>query len=139
MSTLPYIDVAGLAMRALALVGAVSLVLPKVALDRILLPLVGAAAGSLLGGAFFHMLPKAVRVLGDGLPVYLWTVAGFLVFFVVGQFLHWHHCHRSDHTEHRPLGHLVLVADGLHDVIGGLAIGGAFTVDVGVGRSTRCP
>jgi zinc and cadmium transporter len=29
-------------------------------LDRIVLPLVGLAAGSLLGGAFFHMLPEAV-------------------------------------------------------------------------------
>ena len=63
MSTLGWIVVAGLAMSALALVGTVTLALPKPVLERILLPLVGLAAGSLLGGAFFHMLPEAVDAL----------------------------------------------------------------------------
>jgi zinc and cadmium transporter len=133
MSTLGWIVIAGLAMGALALVGAVTLVLPVRTLDRILLPLVGLAAGSLLGGAFFHMLPEAIDVLGNDLPVYLWLVAGFLVFFVLEQFLHWHHCHRATHDQHRPLGYLILLADGLHNLIGGLAVGGAFVVDIRVG------
>ncbi len=47
----------GLLMSAIALVGSVTLVLSERALQRILLPLVAFAAGSLLGGAFFHMLP----------------------------------------------------------------------------------
>jgi zinc and cadmium transporter len=136
MSTLGWILVAGLAMSALALVGAVTLVLPKRTLGRILLPLVGLAAGSLLGGAFFHMLPAAVDALGNDLALYLWLVAGFLVFFVLEQFLHWHHCHRADHDERQPLGYLILLADGLHNLIGGLAVGGAFTVDIRVGIVT---
>jgi zinc and cadmium transporter len=133
MSTLGWIVVAGLAMTVLALVGAVTLVLPKPTLERILLPLVGLAAGSLLGGAFFHLMPESIDALGNGLAVYLWLVAGFLVFFVLEQFLHWHHCHRADHDERRPLGYLILLADGLHNFIGGLAVGGAFTVDIRVG------
>jgi zinc and cadmium transporter len=136
MSTLAWIVTAGLAMSALALVGAVTLVLPERTLERILLPLVGLAAGSLLGGAFFHMLPAAVDALGNDLAVYLWLVAGFLVFFVLEQFLHWHHCHRAHHDQHRPLGHLILLADGLHNLIGGLAVGGAFVVDIRVGIVT---
>jgi zinc and cadmium transporter len=133
MSTLAWIVVSGLAMSALALVGAITLVLPKPMLERMLLPLVGLAAGSLLGGAFLHMLPEAVDALGNDLALYVWLVAGFLVFFVLEQFLHWHHCHRADHDEHRPLGYLILLADGLHNLIGGLAVGGAFTVDIRVG------
>ncbi|MBK9179469.1 MAG: ZIP family metal transporter [Acidimicrobiales bacterium] len=136
MSTLAWIVTAGLAMSALALVGAVTLFLPERTLDRILLPLVGLAAGSLLGGAYFHMLPGAIAALGNDLAVYLWFVAGFLVFFVLEQFLHWHHCHRSRHDHHRPLGPLILLADGLHNFIGGLAVGGAFVVDTGVGIVT---
>jgi zinc and cadmium transporter len=136
MSTLGWIVIAGLAMSALALVGAVTLVLPVRTLDRILLPLVGLAAGSLLGGAFFHMLPEAVNALGNDLAVYLWLVSGFLVFFVLEQFLHWHHCHRATHDQHRPLGYLILLADGLHNFIGGLAVGGAFVVDIRVGIVT---
>ncbi|MCB0954472.1 MAG: hypothetical protein KDB13_17450, partial [Microthrixaceae bacterium] len=75
MSTLGWIIVSGLAMSSLALVGAVTIALPAPLLDRILLPLVGLAAGSLLGGAFFHMLPEAVVALGNDLALYVWLVA----------------------------------------------------------------
>lgn len=136
MSTLAWIVVSGLGMSALALVGAVTVFLPAPTLERLLLPIVGLAAGSLLGGAFFHMLPESVDALGNGLGIYLALVAGFLVFFVLEQFLHWHHCHRAEHTEHRPLGYLILLADGLHNLIGGLAVGGAFVVDIRVGVVT---
>jgi zinc and cadmium transporter len=133
MSTLAWIVVAGLAMSSLALVGTVTVFMPPDRLERIVLPMVGLAAGSLLGGAVFHMLPEAIDVIGNRLGVYLAFVAGFLVFFVLEQFLHWHHCHRADHSTHRPLGYLILLADGLHNLIGGLAVGGAFVVDIRVG------
>jgi zinc and cadmium transporter len=133
MSTLAWIVAAGIGMSSLALVGTVTVFMPHDRLERILLPMVGLAAGSLLGGAVFHMLPEAIDVIGNRLGVYLAFVAGFLVFFVLEQFLHWHHCHRADHTTHRPLGYLILLADGLHNFIGGLAVGGAFVVDIRVG------
>ena len=136
MSTLAWIVVAGLAMSSIALVGMVTVLMPAHALARILLPMVGLAAGSLIGGAFFHMLPESVDALGNGIGVYVWLVAGFVTFFVLEQFLHWHHCHRADHSGHRPLGYLILLADGLHNLIGGLAVGGAFVVDVHVGVVT---
>jgi len=136
VSTLTWIVVAGLGMSALALVGAVTVFMSASTLDRIVLPMVGLAAGSLLGGAFFHMLPESVDALGNGIGAYLAVVVGFIVFFVLEQFLHWHHCHRAEHSEHRPLGHLVLLADGLHNLIGGLAVGGAFVVDIRVGIVT---
>ncbi len=113
--------------------------MPAPTVARVLLPMVGLAAGSLLGGAFFHMLPESVDAIGNGLGVYLALVAGFLVFFVLEQFLHWHHCHRVEHVEcveRRPLGYLILLADGLHNLIGGLAVGGAFMVDIRVGIVT---
>jgi zinc and cadmium transporter len=136
MSTLAWIVVAGLAMSSLALVGTITVMLPASTLSRLLLPMVGLAAGSLLGGAFFHMLPESVDALGNELGVYVALVVGFLTFFVLEQFLHWHHCHRADHSEHRPLGYLILMADGLHNLIGGLAVGGAFVVDIRVGVIT---
>ncbi len=133
MPTLAWIVVAGLAMSLLALVGMVTAFIPSAQLERIVLPIVGLAAGSLLGGAMFHMLPESIDATGNRLGVYVAFVAGFLVFFVLEQFLHWHHCHRTDHSTHRPLGYLILMADGLHNFIGGLAVGGAFVVDVRVG------
>ena len=123
-------------MSVLALFGAVTLVLPQAVLERNLLPMVGLAAGSLLGGALFHMLPESIGALGNGLGIYVALAIGFLVFFILEQFLHWHHCHRTNHTMHRPLGYLILLADGLHNLIGGLAVGGAFMVDIRVGVVT---
>lgn len=54
-------------------------------------------------------------------PVMLWVVIGFASFFALDQLLEWQHHHRppSDHV--RPLGPLLLVADGVHNLLGGLA------------------
>jgi zinc and cadmium transporter len=135
VTTLGWITVGGIAMSLLALSGSLTLLLPRRVFDRVVPPLVALAAGTLIGGALLHMLPEAVRAMGNELEVYLWLVGGFLGFFVLEQFLHWHHCHRASH-EHGPLGWLILVADGVHNFIGGLAVAGAFLVDVRVGVVT---
>ena len=88
------------------------------------MPLVALAAGSLLGGALFHMLPASVAELGNDRSVYGLLALGFVSFLVLEQFLHWHHCHRPFGT-HRPVGYLILVADGLHNFIGRLAVASA--------------
>jgi len=102
---------------------------------KILLPLVALAAGTLLGGALLHMIPATIEKSGNQLSVYLWALLGFTLFLALEQFLHWHHCHRTP-SEHRPLTYLILVADGVHNFIGGLAVAGAFLIDVRVGVST---
>jgi zinc and cadmium transporter len=122
-------------MSVLALSGSLTLVLPDRVFNRVVHPLVALAAGSLLGGALFHMLPESVAALGNTLTVYAWLAAGLLSFLVLEQFLHWHHCHKPV-AVHRPLGYLILVADGLHNLIGGLAVGSAFVVDVRLGVVT---
>ena len=135
MTTLSWIIISGLAMSALALVGGVTVLLPPRVLDRILLPLVALAAGSLIGGALFHMLPESVDKLGNTTSVYVWLVAGFLAFFILEQYLQWHHCHHPA-GPHKHLGHLILVADGLHNFIGGLAVSAAFVVEIRLGIVT---
>ncbi len=122
-------------MSALALVGSVTLLLPERMFARLVLPLVALAAGSLLGGALFHMLPEAVEALGNRLAVYGWVALGIGSFLVLEQFLHWHHCHRPVGA-HRPVGDLILVADGLHNFVGGLAVGSAFVLDTRLGVVT---
>lgn len=135
MSTLAWIMVSGLAMSGLALTGSITLVLSAETFKKLVLPLVALAAGSLLGGALFHMLPEAVEALGNELAVWAWVAGGIFSFFLLEQVLHWHHCHRPV-ADHRPLGYLILVADGLHNLIGGLAVGSAFVLDHRVGIVT---
>jgi zinc and cadmium transporter len=134
VSTLLWIVISGLAMSAIALVGSVSLLLPGRVLGHVLLPLVAFAAGTLLGGAFLHMLPAAIEQSGPRLSVFLWLLAGFTSFFVLEQFLHWRHQHRADDPR-SPLTYLILIGDGLHNFLGGLAVGGAFVVDLRLGLS----
>jgi len=134
--TLVWIVGGGLLMSAIALVGAVTLLFSDRTLARIVPPLVAFAAGSLLGGAFFHMLPVG---LGAGLPhaEVLWLVLlGFTVFFALEQFLHWHHCHREQIGCKKPLTYLILIGDGLHNFLGGLAVAGAFLIDIRLGIVT---
>jgi zinc and cadmium transporter len=60
MPLLLWIVAGGVAMSAIALVGSVTLLLSEAALKRVILPLVAFAAGSLIGGAFFHMIPASI-------------------------------------------------------------------------------
>lgn len=134
MTPFVWILASGLLMSAIALIGSVTLLLTEARLRALLLPLVALAAGTLLGGALFHLIPAAIGQMGNGLSVYLSIVAGFAVFFALEQFLNWHHCHHAP-CEHQPLTYLILVADALHNFIGGLAVGGAFLIDTRVGVS----
>lgn len=127
----------GFLMSLIALSGSASFLLKKHLFDRFVLPLVALAAGSLIGGALFHMLPGALQSKHlDDLQIFMWTAAGFTVFFALEQFIHHHHCHRATAHCQKPLGYLVLVGDGLHNFLGGLAVAGTFLVDIRLGIAT---
>jgi zinc and cadmium transporter len=120
-------------MSAIALVGCVTLLLKKATLNRIIMPLVAFAAGSLLAGAFFHMLPAALERAPADANVFLWTLIGFALFFALEQFLHWHHCHRASSDCREPLTYLILLGDGLHNFLGGIGVAGVFLIDFRLG------
>jgi zinc and cadmium transporter len=132
VSSLTWIVSGGVAMSAISLVGAVTFLLGEETQRRLIRPLVAFAAGSLLGGAIAHMIPEATA-RGGGMTPYVSVLAGFALFLAIEQFLHWHHCHRETADCRPPLGYLILVGDGLHNLLGGLAVGAAFVADVRVG------
>jgi zinc and cadmium transporter len=134
--TLIWIIASGVLMTAIALVGSVTTLLSESTLRRVVPSLVAFAAGSLLGGAFLHMLPEAQGLDLEPLTIYGWTLVGFTMFFLIEQFLHWHHCHRADADCRRPMTYLILLGDGLHNLLGGLAVGAAFVVDIRLGVTT---
>lgn len=133
MTTFLWILLGGLLMSAISLVGGVTLLLREATLAKLLLPLVAFAAGSLLGGALFHMIPAS---LGSSTPLttFAWVAGGFALFLALEQFLHWHHCHRAvAGCREKPLNHIILLGDGLHNLIGGLSIAGVFLMDTRLG------
>ncbi|MGB5178004.1 MAG: ZIP family metal transporter, partial [Gammaproteobacteria bacterium] len=119
MSTLTWIIGSSLLMSAIAMVGSITLILKESTLQRIILPLVAFSAGSLIGGAFFHMIPAGLAQYGSSDSFFVWIIAGFSVFFALEQLLHWHHCHRASASCKQPLTYLILIGDGLHNFIGG--------------------
>ena len=133
MSTLGFIVASGILMSLVALVGSATLLLRPETLERILKPLVAFAAGSLLGGAFFHMLPAATEEGLSTADASLWMMVGFTLFLALEQFLHWHHCHRATAECKKPLTYLILLGDGLHNFLGGLGVAGVFLLDVQLG------
>lgn len=101
---------------------------------KLLLHFVSLAAGTMMGGAFFHLLPESVEKLGTDTP-FLLTVASFVLFFVFERFLLWRHCH-DEECEVHSFGYLNLVGDALHNFIDGLLIAAAFLVDTSLGFAT---
>jgi zinc and cadmium transporter len=123
-------------MSLLAWIGLLALALKEKTLRRILLVLVAFSAGSLIGGAFLHLIPEAIAKVGARLDVFLWVLAGFSIFFLMEQFLQWHHCHRVPSEHKKPVTYLILLSDALHNFIGGLVIAGSFLVSIKVGVIT---
>jgi len=133
MSTLAWIISSSLVMGAIGLVGSVALLLNEETLKKILLPLVSLAAGSLIGGAFFHLIPARLASFDSDFIIFVWVVAGFSTFFALEQLLHWHHCQRAPADCKKPLTYLILIGDSLHNFLGGLAVASVFITDIRLG------
>ena len=132
-----------------SIVGVISLILTERKLHKMLLILVSLSAGTLMGGAFLHLLPEVVEERGFTLTVSFSALAGVLVFFLMEKWIHAHHCEQLPHEQHSPLQHephkhfhkqhigtLTLFGDGMHNFVDGLVIAGAYMVDISVGIAT---
>ena len=119
----------------IAFVGILTFLLREEWLKKALLILVALSSGALLGGAFLHLLPEAVSKLGADLNVFLYLLLGFCLFFILEQFLHWHHQHDEAHSV-KPFTYLILVGDGVHNFIDGLVIAASFIASYPVGIVT---
>ena len=125
---------ASILVSAVSLVGILGLLLHARVLDKYLLSLVSLAAGGLIGGAFLHLMPEALRS-GDPVRGFSILIFGFVLFFFVEKFLFWRHCHKS-RCEVHPFTYLNLIGDGIHNFIDGLIIGASFTIDIRFGAVT---
>ncbi len=95
-----------------------TLLLKASTLEKLLLPLVAFSAGSLLGGAFLHMVPAANKANISIEIIGVLILAGFTVLLVLEQLLHGHHSHQPPNRRKEPMTYLILLGDGLHNFIG---------------------
>ncbi|HEX9722646.1 MAG TPA: ZIP family metal transporter [Candidatus Paceibacterota bacterium] len=111
--------------------GALFLFFQKHLVQRISLFLLAFAAGSFMGAAFLHLLPEAVEQV-ESANSFLFILLGFGLFFFIENIFHWHHV-RNDEPEHKSLGMLTLLGDGVHNFLDGMIIAAVFFVDIKLG------
>lgn len=137
MTTLFYILVATFSISLIAFIGVFTLFLKRELLDKILLILVAFSAGTLIGGAFLHLIPEAISEVGFEetavLKIFLYLILGFCFFFILEQFIRWHQHPTRGGQEIKPFSYLVLVSDAVHNFIDGLVIAASFVVALPVG------
>ena len=120
--------------------GAILLLKEKFAL-RVSHYLASFAAGTLLGAAFFDLLPEAAHELeesgGSHSELFLWTLVGLLSFFLLERFIRWfHHHHDHDHAKNQSTVSLVVLGGSIHNFIDGVVIASTFMVSIPLGIVT---
>ena len=137
MNTEFYIILSVLIVSLLSLVGILFIFLKKNTLDKFLMFFVSLSVGSLLGGAFLHLIPEAFGEGGFSLNISFLILLGIVIFFMIENFIHWRHCHIPTSKEHpHHLGTMNLIGDGLHNIIDGLVIAAAYFVNIPLGIAT---
>ncbi|MDP3726573.1 MAG: ZIP family metal transporter [bacterium] len=139
------------AVSLISLVGILAISVNESLLKKWILVLVSLAVGALFGDALIHLIPEAFEKSANPTLTSLLIILGIFLFFVLEKFLHWHHQHGHELHEKeyhgealsgemqnriRPLGYLILVSDGFHNLIDGVIIGASYFVSIEVGIAT---
>ena len=140
-----------------SLAGLFMISLKEKTLDGVLFILIAFATGTILATAVFDLIPEAIHHLeelneeGAGLEeniVFMYVLAGFVVFFIIERFIYWFHGHAHQHEENKYLCYeglvergekpldkgnsiksfalLNLIGDGMHNFLDGVIIMVAF-------------
>lgn len=117
-----------------SLIGVFTLGIKTESFNRILILLVGFAAGGLIGDAFLHLLPEALeKYTADS--VFFYALVGFITFFLMERYFYWRHCHQGVCDVHS-FTYLNLIGDGVHNFTDGLIIAASFVTSIKLGIVT---
>jgi len=135
MIILGYILIATLLLSFLALLGVFSFAWRRKSGGQILLFFVSLSAGTLMGGAFLHLMPEGVEKLSAE-RFFIMVLASFILFYFIEKILHWRHCHEEGECAVHSFGYMSLIGDSIHNFIDGLIIAATFLIDIRLGIAT---
>ena len=128
------------------LAASVFLMLPPHIRTKAIPSLVSFAIGSMLGAAFLGILPHALTspYVKDPHEIFIVVLFGLLTFFLLEKLVLWRHCHSvnceahgEEHTHsHRSAANLILIGDGVHNMLDGVVIAAAFMTNINLGIVT---
>ncbi len=125
---------------------AVFLLFPDRVRQAMLPHFVSFAIGALLGAAFLALIPHSLTQ-GHAIEYHqlgLTLLIGLLGFFLMEKLVLWRHCHEHDcevhevqeqHHKHAA-GSLIIIGDGVHNLVDGILIAAAFMTDFHLGVIT---
>lgn len=118
---------------ALSFIGVFLLYFKSNKLSGILNILICFAIGTLLGNAFFQLIPESYFHMESANLTSWLILGGFFVFFIIEQLLHINH---ENKKTIKPYGYLSLYADGLHNFVDGILIGATWMFSPELGMAT---
>ena len=124
--------IASVIVSLISLIGIFALLIRENLLQKVIIFLIAFAAGGLIGGAFFDLIPEAAEYVHDITELFVYVIIGYVLFFMLEKYLHWRHCHTAGCKVHR-FTYLNIVGDIVHNFGDGLIIGTVFLIDVKTG------
>ena len=137
MSRLGWILLFAFVGSVVSLVGGFLLLLRENTARRWSRQLAAFAAGTLLGTAFFDLLPEALQSHAPA-PILFAVLGGFLAFLLFErsvQMIHVHHA-CEEHVTRDASTPLIIIGDTVHNFIDGVVIGGTFLAGIPIGILT---
>jgi ZIP family zinc transporter len=98
--------------------------------------MLGFSAGSVIGVAFFDLLPEAYNLgknFYDSNTISLLIVLGFIIYIVLDRFLISHSNHDGECENHNHKGTLGAGSISLHSLVDGMMVGFSFQISTSVG------
>lgn len=121
-------------LSAISFVGSVTLVGKNFFKEKYASTMVSFAAGVMLSAALLELLPEALEENPEP-TIFTAVFAGILFFFFLERFVLWFHHHHDGHGV-KPSTVLIVVGDGLHNFIDGIALAAAFVTSPALGFTT---
>ncbi len=122
----------------ISLIGILTLKVKDDVMKKVLIYFISFSAGSMLGGAFFHMLPEVIEMNeGFVMSISIFILFGILISFFLEKVIHWRHCHMpitKTHVHH--FGIMSLVGDIVHNFLDGIIIGVSYLASIPTGVAT---